>query len=550
MKFSKQVCSLLASVFFLEILIMGAFSWAMEDTVDSSPSSLSTPQKLSNNNLEEQTNKKATKFQHQNDKLAREDLVKLKNVCSLFSTVSIPGENGDAPLKTRSGWTNPETLDDLKPLCYLDNKHWKNSKDLNEQIQKAATCFYQLTENLILTGVMQGTKTLGKNITSNDDVLGFFSGFQKSFPTTVKELTPFIPTIQKIMRNLVRYHNETTTTKLLPHYGSLAIGEGKVLGYIQDYYPITLDNSDDYQIFRMPYERFSESKQSVCLSKKGEIIPDTGIVLDHKGFSGFSLMKNAFMYYGAESPFPFTMSPLELFNFSLIQKGNSEENLLISLLGQDYPAPGKTAFIPLPQTIQEKDMVELIFLEDLQEKAKTGDDVVIKMIAYIEEEEGKPLQQIIQELTEEQLKIFEEQELVSKNVANDNIQGKQKKKNKSGHKKKREKKYSESNKQESLPNQQPVRENSEKARFRKELLSEFTNKRVKYRTILDVVNRVMKHAADDNLKEGNKGGSHKTLHSEKGAVTSVKPHGKKSMTIPGKKVKRFTERLLGILDLS
>jgi hypothetical protein len=105
------------------------------------------------------------------------------------------------------------------------------------------------------------------------------------------------------------------------------------------------------------------------------------------------------------------------------------------------------------------------------------------------------------------------------------------------------------NKQEVLPKQQETPQNLDKGELRQNLKSLINTKRVKYKKVLEVINRAMKHAVAHNLIEGTTGGSHKTLHSDKGAVTSVRPHGKKSMTIPAQKVKRFTEKLLGILDL-
>lgn len=62
--------------------------------------------------------------------------------------------------------------------------------------------------------------------------------------------------------------------------------------------------------------------------------------------------------------------------------------LLYILFGEDYP-PAKNAFIPLPGTVEDKNVSELIFVKGLQEKGKEKDSVALRMIDYIEKETGE-----------------------------------------------------------------------------------------------------------------------------------------------------------------
>jgi len=361
--------------------------------------------------------------------------------------------------------------------------------------------------------------------------------------------------MQRMMDNFVRYYSETRNLNFDPLYGSIPVGKDKILAYIRGYFPLPIFSertSEDYEIFRMPYPSFCKGKQGVCLvNGKGNIMVDSGLVLKHEDVYGFSLMENAFIYCGIDSKNPFTMSSFELMAVPNFTKENSSETFLKTFLGKEFPRPGTTAFIPLPQKEQDKDIVELIFLEDLQEEANKGSPDALRMIAYIEAETDQKLDQLIKTLTQEQLEIIEEQEKISQAVSEDQVVGHPKQKDKTTHKDKSTKKSLSSDKKDKSFNQQIPTKSSDKGKPPQDKLQDIKKKgRLKYRKVVGIINRIMKHPLSHTLTEGSTGGSHKTLHSDKGVVTSVRPHGKKDLTIPGGGVKKFTDRLLKILDLS
>ena len=555
MKQLKNILQFFLIIFF-GTPIFADFLWAMEDD----EKTFSHTQRPSEKPSDGQTHKSASSPKSSDkeiDKLTKEHCQQLKGICSQFVTEQM----GPIPLDPRAGWIKPGDLDDLNILCYLEQKKWKNDNSLATQIQKALERFYQLTENLFF---MSGTKLvksmrdrLSKDLWKIDDPLkaiSLISGFHETKHPTTEEISPYEPIMQRMMHNFVSYYSETKNLNLGHLYGTIPVGDNKILAYVRGYFPIPIfceRTREDYEIYRLPYPSFCKGKQGVCLADgKGKIITDTGLVLKHEDIYGSSLMKNAFIYCGSENETPFTMSPFELMSVNNFTKEDSSEALLKTLLGKDFPLPGTTAFIPLPEKEQDKNIVELIFLEELQEEGNKGSHDALRMITYIEKETDQKLDELIKTLTHEQLRIIEEQGNISKAVSEDHIVGRTKQKNKPTNKDKSTKKFLSSDKKDKSSNQQIPTKSLDKGKLSHEKLQDIKSKgRVKYRKVVGIINRIMKHPVSHALTEESNRGSHKTIHSDKGVVTSVRPHGKKDLTIPSGGVKRFTERLLKILDL-
>ena len=367
-------------------------------------------------------------------------------------------------LKTRAGWVKVVDLNDLDVLCSLNNENFNRDLGIEKPVRKAQIRFYQLIENihlksdyLTIFGNIKELRDSLQKLDSNNS-LSFFqsmNGIQQSSNIDFKEFYPIIPVLQKIMRNLVWYHQTITKAALNLDNGHFAIGTSEFnLGYIPNYLPFIFESDEIFSVKRLPYKLYTEADQSMVLMMEGRIEQNTGIVIMNSVKS--ALVKayfdktpqdysknfiNTFIYMGTNAPYPFTIAPWEIHDYQGLEHmigKNVDTQKVRAILQDQFPAQDDINFIALPMTVLEKDIMELLFLEELYKTAQNGKSVDIKavaqqMIAYIEQETSQGINEIIAELTQSvmqaQIDIMEEQAKISAQVAQNQIVGKKKSNN-------------------------------------------------------------------------------------------------------------------------
>lgn len=281
-----------------------------------------------------------------------------------------------------------------------------------------------------------------------------------------------------------------------------------------------------------------QNPQKHFIFSKGNLVPDTGILISpDNGYFKF------LGQYGQGQAFPYTSAPITL-------RVPFEDNSLFlqslkNVLGKE-DMKHNFHFVSLPHTVEEQNMLELLFLEDLlEEKKKYVEEEVLfpaqKFIKWIESEEGAglPIEEIHQQM-EGQIKA----QVVPKEEIKEEIREEPRKINR-GHKK-------AGKGQKHKGAKKPLEKSRQKGK--KEDIFEKVKQegRIKFQKIRGIINEIFKSAGNEEIYKKfltvKKDGSHITFHCpEQEPLTLVRKHGKDDLTVPASQVNRFSLRLINIL---
>jgi hypothetical protein len=273
------------------------------------------------------------------------------------------------------------------------------------------------------------------------------------------------------------------------------------------------------------------------------LIEESGIIL-----SPFDKFLKLTMQHGKKAEYPFTSS-------SQTWRVDYDYDIpLMTLLKNQFgkEISEQMHFIALPTTQEESDILELLFLEEINESKQEGSVLSQKFLAYIKED-TIDLNAKIQELEAQVLNASVTAILEN---ATQKPQPQKKKKTQPKQNKKQPKKNNKGgqSQQKNQPSSKQVLE-LEKKKEAKELLEKVKQEgRVKFREILGILNKI-RSATDDKAFSkfatiGRKG-SHINFHLEDGkGLTLVQKHGKEDVTYPAKQVNYFSRQLINSLFFS
>lgn len=293
--------------------------------------------------------------------------------------------------------------------------------------------------------------------------------------------------------------------------------------------------------------------QKQFIFSKGQCIKDSGVILSPAG----NYLKLA-LQYGERAEYAFTVDRRacripyqhdgELINSLKIQFG------LEALKARPH-------FIPLPMTSEERDILELLFLEEIMNEEKIHNNTLPslsqKYLTWIESEEKETstLETKIEELKERILSAYEARTQPStQTIESQSIKKGNKKKNKPKQNIQQKGKNNQAaqNQLKSQATSKNIQEN-EKKKKANDLFEKIKQEgRVKFRNILGIMNTIRKTAQNDEIFKKfatiGTGGSHINFHMEDGeGLSLVKKHGKQDVTYPANHVNYFSQRLINAL---
>ena len=279
------------------------------------------------------------------------------------------------------------------------------------------------------------------------------------------------------------------------------------LGYIPGYLPFSCIAGGGQQTVRLPFRMYEDStNQSTAFICNNEIESDTGIIIIDRtpmqkeayNLSSLEHFRTTYVYQGKDALYPFTLSPYEFIDIedqNFQKKPDKDLEVIKAFFKDQIPKTGEINFIHLPVTTMDKDIFELLFLEELIKNVSQNKDIDVsnifhRMINYIELETGNKIDEIVkglhEQLTQDQLKIIEEQENLSKNVIENKIKGKNKKKNSAKKTKDKKNKKQPNNKTSATKDFKEFQKTLEQ----KKLSDKLKNAgKIKYRKMLNVVNK-------------------------------------------------------------
>jgi len=470
-------------------------------------------------------------------------------------------------------WVKPQNFENLHILCYLEQEFYL-TVILNQKIRLAALTLFQIVDDLMIRGMYlrknqfleEGNQRIIKLLQDKklpldfDPVRGLWSDTQLDFA----KFQPLIPILQKLTRNLFKYYNFMIESQ--KQYGkkcdSIEISSEKkcFLGYINNFLPVAYEKEEPYGMIYLPYKPFNNLNQNMVLTFENNLITDSGFLIKNSRLDPFQDLSGVeiYLYLGKHYDHSFSYAPYHSFKLQGTQnlnenKMNKKLEQLQTFFEKDIPGFNRLNFIPFPSDPLDKDIFELLFLEELKSKMDQ-DNIAYRMIEYIEFETDAKVDEIIvklqQSIIQHQLEIIHEQEEISQHVANGTIIGKLKAINF----KQTQKWLLKNNKvinKSHITDQVSKDISADVLKFEKHkhILEELkVKKRIKYRKMLNIINKVMKHAVEQKLLPMTKG-SHNTLHTSLGAATLVKKHGKKDTTLASGTSIRFYEKLTAIMNL-
>jgi len=472
----------------------------------------------------------------------------------------------------------------LNYLCHIDKQK------LDHQFEEALRQVFALTDNIFVRSRYIREVAIGQTkidyiaplMTSNCLETALINFDHKSMikalvsqPLPTQPFEPLIPILQKFVRTLVdcceniSLNNKKQQNKLkldqqldfipIPNTDEL------FLGYIPGCFPFPYHNNDAYQLIELPYKLYHQHNSNIILVKNKSVILESGIVIKQETTGEIPITNTtSFFYLSKDSDLPFTASPIRLHD---VGSPEQHKDMLAEIpqFLQDYiPKSDGIEFISLPVSDIDKDIMELLFLEQIvaQSSNSTNSDeqqIAQDMIEYIKENTKQPITGLIakleQQLMQDRKLITEEQQQISKEVIQGSVKGKNNHNRISQNKVKNKKNKNSKTQKNLIVNSKGKPTNFKD--FQKKLeQEEQLNKlkeagNIKYRKMLNIVNKIMKTAINQNLIQSTKG-SHITLHSDTGAATLVRKHSGKSKdsSIFKSTAKRFYEKLTSIVDLN
>lgn len=443
----------------------------------------------------------------------------------------------------------------------LENDNFTGEKKKSvKNFQQAKNDFETLKESYIgsVSGFYNAFSTnVAADAFSSVPLIGENLVIKQNMETTYPKHAPYFRTFQKLSNQFLDIHTRYSKTPLSPSFDIIP-GEGNLnVGVFKDaggYVPFPITSRLACEPVAIFYGG-SISPQKQFIFSNGALIKDSGLLINPRPEN-----LQFRTQYGEHAAHPFTV------NRVTYRASYDNEKLLMQALKEQFGETLTTEshFISLPATQEESDILELLFLEDLQEAKKNNPSTLLTYIeseaegslaieGRLKQEEEKFIQTYQARLEQEACQAVAQgnQEISTVEPKKQKKQPKQKKK---GQGKKPNKNYKKNPSKEKQAEQEtPSVDYTAQARA---LLAKIKQEgRVKFRRILGIMNTIRANAPDnkifDKFVSVSRSGSHINFHMEEGkGVSLIKKHGQEDLTYPADVVNNLSARLVKAIFLS
>ena len=495
-------------------------------------------------------------------------------------------DNSPHALPLNRQWSTAEDFDHLNILCLFNEKYKipKNESQHNlfinaivflnhflvqlsyrgdyiNALEKAYLITHPNFKGNILDSTLdisdaQSIINLTDNILSRDFIPEAYTVLSERDISYNVRYEPIIPIIQKITKQFAHYHKKyhTLLDELDPKFGKILITEGQnnfIFAWVDNWLPITISIEKYFEGIAGPYKPFTNGGELFIIFKDGNIETDSGFLIENKvkknDLSSFIIIHK---YFGLHDKHSFTRSPCQFSQHHYIDEDNIQSHNLPyipNFLKDEIPEIDQSSFIRLPSTEMDKNIVELMFLEYLEEEFTNNNNPSIQqLIEFIQIENKQALQETITILQET---IIAQQQEISKAVIQNKIVGRfsQEKKAQSHNTKSKQKINKKVNKTKAQ-NEVIFSTNDTKRKTKSEIIKELKDqRRTSYEKVLKILNTIIKERKNEISISQSVKGSHIVFHSQKGSATLVNSHGKcKNNDMRTKSVLRFFEAFLDL----
>ncbi len=303
------------------------------------------------------------------------------------------------------------------------------------------------------------------------------------------------------------------------------------------YVPFPVLNENYNQVVNVNWGIFDPEHQGNIVVRKDTVQRESGLLLEVMNNNRLKVRG----YNGEQSPHSFTAHKTTA--STLLSPENNLLNMFVGLLpfevlnGTQRLRENEVVFVPVPTVDRDWQMVELLFLEEIQSELNDNQPEVVNCL--LDNRNGSVEGYKSHILSEYEARIKEEQLQRSKLVEEGKIEGKKKK----GKAKAKGKGKSKGKSQVSSgPKPGTVKSNesySARVLFEKHKVE----CRTKFRDLLKILNNIVREIPEQVKATVSMQGSHINIHGENAGFTIVRPHGSKS-DIPSYLVNRIINNFL------